>query len=150
VQRWLRDRHHIVGPVLILFGIALVPWLLYLSIKLPNTARARNWALMWTGVDVAESIGLILTGVLYRRASPRRALPAAFTSALIAMDAWVDVTTSAPGHGRVLAIVLAVAVEVPVSVGCLLLALSSFPAGRERTADEATGDSATRDASGGG
>ncbi len=115
-------------------GLLLVPWLLYLSFKLPNTARARNWSLMWTGVDVAEAIGLILTGILQWRRSPRRALPAAFTSALLAIDAWVDVTTSAPGHAKVMSIAMAAGVEVPAAIACLVLAVSAFPvAGRAIT-----------------
>lgn len=108
-------------------GLLLVPWLLYLSIQLPDTERARNWSLMWTGIDVAEAVGLILTGFLQWRRHPHRALPAAFTSALLTVDAWVDVTTSAPGHAKVLSIVMAAAVEVPAAIACLLLAVSTFP-----------------------
>lgn len=124
---WIRDRHRILGPVLIGCGLLLVPWLLYLSISLPNTARARNWSLMWTGVDVAEAVGLILTGILQWRRTPRRALPAAFTSALLSIDAWVDVTTSAPGHAKYISILMAAAIEVPAAIACLVLATSTFP-----------------------
>ena len=103
-----------------------MPWLLYLSFTLPTTTRARNWSLMWTGVDVAEAIGLIITGVLQWRRTPRRALPAAFTSALLFADAWVDVTTASP-HARTLAIVMAVVIELPAALACLFLAIWSFP-----------------------
>ncbi len=130
-----------LGPVLIIVGLLLVPWLLYLSFRLPDTARARNWSTMWTGVDVAEAVGLIVTGVLQWRRSPRRALPAAFTSALLALDAWIDVTTSAPGHAKVLAVTLAALVEVPAAVACLILALSAFPAGTRTGPEPAKGKS---------
>ncbi|MET3805631.1 hypothetical protein ABIB25_002635 [Nakamurella sp. UYEF19] len=123
----IRDRPRAWGSVLMFCGLLLVPWLLYLSFKLPDTTRARNWSLMWTGVDLAEAVGLVVTGVLLWRRSPHRALPAAFTSALLALDAWVDVTTSAPGHARTLALVMALLIEVPAAVGCLVLAVSAFP-----------------------
>lgn len=141
VRTWIRDRHRILGPVLICCGLLLVPWLLYLSIELPNTARARNWSLMWTGVDVAEAVGLILTGILQWRRTPRRALPAAFTSALLAIDAWVDVTTSAPGHAKLMSVIMAAGVEVPAAIACLVLAVSTFPvAGRVTTDPRITTD----------
>lgn len=130
---WIKDRHRVWGPLLIVVGLLLVPWLLHLSFSLPRSARARNWSLMWAGVDVAEAIGLVVTGVLQWRRSPRRAIPAAFTSALLAVDAWVDVTTSAPGHAKVVAIGLAAALEVPAAVACLVLAFSTFPPDDEGT-----------------
>jgi hypothetical protein len=112
---------------MVLGGLLLVPWILYLGGTLPDTTRAPNWSLMWTGVDIAEAVGLVVTGVLLWRRSPHRALPAAFTSALLAADAWIDVTTSAPGHARAIAIIMAVVIEVPVAIGCLVLSIRAFP-----------------------
>ena len=105
----------------------LVPWLLYMSIRLPDVPRAHNWSLMWTGIDVAEAIGLIVTGVMVWRRSARRAVPAAITCAVLVLDAWVDITTSAAGAATTLAIAMAVVVEIPVAVLCLVVAISSFP-----------------------
>jgi hypothetical protein len=122
-----RFAQRLVAPAMVLGGVLLVPWILYLGGTLPDTTRARNWSLMWTGLDIAEAVGLVLTGILLWRRSPHRALPAAFTSALLAADAWVDVTTSAPGHARIIAITLAVVVEIPVAIGCLVLAVRAFP-----------------------
>lgn len=101
-----RFRDQLAAPAMVLTGLLLVPWILYLAGELPRTTRARNWSLMWTGVDIAEAVGLILTGILLWRRSSYRALPAAFTSALLAVDAWIDVTTSAPGHTRAMAITM--------------------------------------------
>lgn len=112
---------------MVLGGLLLVPWILYLSGTLPDTTRARNWSLMWTGVDIAEAVGLVVTGVLLWRRSPHRALPAAFTSALLIVDAWIDVTTAAPGHALTLAITTAAVVEIPVAIGCLILSIRAFP-----------------------
>ena len=116
----------IVATLLVVAGLLLVPWLLYMSTTLPTSTRAHNWSLMWTGIDTAEAVGLIVTGVFMWRRSPYRALPAAFTSAMLTLDAWVDVTTSAPGHARVLAIVMAFGGEIPVAIVCLALAVTSM------------------------
>ncbi len=120
-------REHLAAPAMVLGGLLLVPWILYLAGALPHTTRARNWSLMWTGLDIAEAVGLVLTGVLLWRRSPYQALPAAFTSALLAADAWIDVTTSAPGHARALAIAMAALVELPGAIACLVLAIRAFP-----------------------
>jgi hypothetical protein len=122
-----RRRLQPVAFALVLGGLLLVPWTLYLAGALPHTTRARNWSLMWTGLDIAEAVGLALTGVLLWRRSRHRALPAAFTAALLAADAWIDVTTSAPGHARTLAIVMAALIEIPAAAGCLVLAVRALP-----------------------
>lgn len=122
-----RSVNGLVAPALVFAGLLLVPWILYLAGSLPDTTRARNWSLMWTGLDIAEAVGLVVTGVLLWRRSLHRALPAAFTSALLAADAWIDVTTSAPGHARTVAIVLAVLGEMPMAIGCLVLAVRAYP-----------------------
>lgn len=112
---------------MVLGGLLLVPWILYLAGELPRTTRARNWSLMWAGIDIAEAIGLVVTGVLLWRRSQFRTLPAALTCALLTADAWVDVTTSAPGHARAMAVVMAVVVEIPAAIGLLVLAIRAFP-----------------------
>lgn len=132
-----RFRDQLAAPAMVLCGLLLVPWILYLAGQLPHTTRARNWSLMWTGLDIAEALGLVLTGILLRRRSSYRALPAAFTSALLAVDAWVDVTTSAPGHAKALAITMAALVEVPAAICCLVLAIRSFPRATDRRTDRA-------------
>jgi hypothetical protein len=122
-----RLREQLVAPTLVLAGLLLVPWILYLSGELPRTTRARNWSLMWAGIDIAEAVGLVVTGILLWRRSQFRALPAAITCALLAADAWVDITTSAPGHARAMAIVMATVLEIPGAIGLLVLAIRAFP-----------------------
>jgi hypothetical protein len=122
-----RRRHErLIALAMVLGAVVLVPWILYLAGTLPHTTRARNWSLMWTGIDIAEALGLLRTGILLWRRSPYRALPAALTSTLLAADAWIDITTSAPGHARGLAIALAL-IEVPAAIGCLVLSIHAFP-----------------------
>ncbi len=119
----------LLGPLLACGGLLLLPWVLYMSIELPDTARARNWSLMWTGLDIAEAVALVATGILQWRGSRLRALPATVASVLLAVDAWIDVTTSAPGHATVTAVLMAVLVEVPAALLCVLVAVRAFPPG---------------------
>ena len=42
-------------------------------------------------------------------------LPAAITSTLLVVDAWFDITTSAPGHAATVAIAMAVSPELPIA-----------------------------------
>ena len=116
-----------LGPLLIVAGLLFTPWLVYLAFHLPSSARAHNWATMWIGLDIAEAIGLMVTGVLFLRRSRHRSLPAAFTSALMALDAWVDITTAAAGSARAVAIIMGVTLEIPIAIGCLMLAIVSAP-----------------------
>ncbi len=120
----------VVSTLLVGAGLLLVPWLCYVSLTLPSTTRAHNWSLMWAGMDAAEAVGLIVTGVLMLRRSRYRGIPAAFTAAVLILDAWVDVITSAAGHATVMAVVLAVVLEIPVATFCLVVAVNSlqFPA----------------------
>ena len=118
-----------MATVLVGAGLLLVPWLFYMSVALPSTTRAQNWSVMWTGIDAAEAVGLIVTGLFVWRRSRYRAIPAAFTAAVLILDAWVDVITSAAGHATAMAIIMAVAVEIPVATVCLALAVTSLRGG---------------------
>ncbi|SDO77503.1 hypothetical protein SAMN04515671_1962 [Nakamurella panacisegetis] len=114
--------------MLIVSGLFIIPWLIYLSFQLPGTVKASNWSTMWIGLDVAEAIGLIVTGILQWRRSRHRSLPAAFTSALMALDAWIDMTTSAAGSARTVALVMGFTLEIPIAIACLVLAVATAPA----------------------
>jgi hypothetical protein len=126
VRRSIRDHHAAVATLLVGAGLLLVPWLFYMSVALPSTTRAHNWSVMWTGIDAAEAVGLIVTGLFTWRRSRYRSIPAAVTAAVLILDAWVDVITSAAGHATEMAIVMAVAVEIPVATVCLALAVTSL------------------------
>jgi hypothetical protein len=103
-------------------GAGLIPWLVVLATSLPASTRAWNWSTAWVGLDSLEAVGLLSTGVLLIRRDLRYCLTAAATAALLLVDAWFDVTTSAPGSSRLLAIAMAVVIELPVSAVCATLA----------------------------
>jgi hypothetical protein len=106
-------------------GAGLIPWLVVLASYLPASTLAWNWSTAWAGLDSLEALGLFSTGVLLIRRDARYCLTAAATAALLLVDAWFDVTTSAPGLGRLLAIAMAEVVELPVSAACATLATTT-------------------------
>ncbi|WP_251055234.1 hypothetical protein [Streptomyces sp. ISL-66] len=102
-------------------GLALVPWMLVLARTLPQSAEVSNWATAWIGLDVLLAAGLTGTGLLLRRRDARVVPVSAATAALLVMDAWFDVTTSA-GSEQALALLLAAGVELPLAVLCATVA----------------------------
>lgn len=116
-------------------GVVMLPWLAYLAVSLPSTARAAHWSLAWTGLDALEIAGLVGTGLLLRGRDPRAraavTATAAATAALIVVDAWFDLTTAWTAQDVHSAVLLAVCVEVPAAVLLATLALRTAwaPAG---------------------
>jgi hypothetical protein len=65
---------------------------------------------------------LVSVAVAAWRASPRLEAAATATATLLFVDAWFDILTSQSGRDRLVAIALAVLVEIPLAVVCLLIA----------------------------
>lgn len=96
-------------------SIAMIPWLIYLAMTLPDSYIARNWVLTWVGFDVLLVGFMVATAILgYLR---RRILMlAAFTSGvLLICDAWFDLMTAGPDEIW-LSLVTALGIEVPLAV----------------------------------
>lgn len=110
-------------------GAGLIPWLVVLATCLPVTTRAWNWSTAWAGLDSLEALGLLGTGLLLIRRDARYHLTAAATAALLLADAWFDVTTSAPGPDRMIAIAMAAGVELPAAAACAALAARGYRRG---------------------
>jgi hypothetical protein len=104
-------------------GGFLVPWCVVLSATLPRTAQAQNWSLAWTGLDAAEAVAALATAALLARDDSRASLTAAAGGALLMVDAWFDVCTSAPGVEHTLAVSEAVLVELPLACAAGWLAV---------------------------
>jgi hypothetical protein len=118
----VRSERHL-GRAFATAGLIMVPWLLYLSMSLPQKAMDNHWALGWVGLDSGEALALFATGRFLKRADNRCTLTATAAAALLLTDAWFDVTAAAPGGELAIAIVEAVCVEIPIAIVCTVLAL---------------------------
>ncbi len=92
-------------------------------LTLPASATDGHWALAWVGVDSSEALALFATGWLLLRADNRCVLAATATAVLLLTDAWLDLTSAAPGGELLTAIAMAVFAEVPIALACVALAL---------------------------
>lgn len=102
-----------LSTALIAAGLILIPWLLTLTTRLPESAG-------WITLDTLESLGLITTGLLLRHHSPHQTLAAAATAALLITDAYLDITTAQPPD-RPTAIATAILLELPIATLCTTL-----------------------------
>ncbi|MBT2406133.1 hypothetical protein J7I97_13115 [Streptomyces sp. ISL-87] len=93
-----------------------------LARTVPQTAEVSNWSTAWIGLDLMLAAGLTGTGVLLRKGDPRVSPVAAATAALLVMDAWFDVTTSAGSGGQGMALLLAAGAELPLALACAVVA----------------------------
>jgi hypothetical protein len=112
-----------LGPLFVVAGVLLVPWAIFLAVTLPGRhVQTRYYDVAWAGFDVALATLLVVTGIGILRGRPWVPSAAVASATMLACDAWFDVLTSQEGGERVLAIVLAVCVEVPVAIACLVIA----------------------------
>jgi len=96
-------------------SIAMVPWLVYLSLTLPENYVAHNWTLTWVGFDLLL-VGFMLATALLGYLRRQVLLFAAFTSGvLLICDAWFDLMTAGP-NDLGLAVVTALLIEVPLGI----------------------------------
>jgi len=96
-------------------SIAMIPWLVYLSMTLPENYVAHNWPATWVGFDILLVGFMLATAVLgYLR---RQVLMfAAFTSGvLLICDAWFDLMTAGPNDVW-LSVITALLIEVPLAI----------------------------------
>jgi len=112
-----------LAPIFFLAGLGLLPWTAYLIATLPSRhLQTGYYDLAWGGFDVALAALLVATGVglLRRKLWVQSTATAAAT--MLVCDAWFDVLSSQPGAERLIAVVLAVLVELPSALVCLLIA----------------------------
>ena len=145
LERWLRTRP--LALLLTFAALVLVPWTIWLALRLPSRHVSPHWDVAWVGFDVALTGTMAATGVaLWQRSRLVPALAAA-AGTLLLVDAWFDVVTS-QGDELAWAIVGAAAAEVPLALVCFWLVRRSVdrarrdaedaPAPRWHVRDEAT------------
>src|ERR1700753_789375 len=77
-------------------SIALIPWMIYLAITLPDNYVAHNWPATWIGFDCVLISSMFATAVLGLLGRELVILPAFTTGVLLVCDAWFDIMTAAP------------------------------------------------------
>jgi hypothetical protein len=96
-------------------SIAMIPWLVYLSLTLPDNYVAHNWPATWVGFDILLASFMAATAAFgyFRR---QVLMFAAFTSGvLLICDAWFDLMTAGPNDVW-LSVVTALGIEVPLAI----------------------------------
>ncbi len=96
-------------------SIAMIPWLGYLSMALPQNYVAHNWTLTWIGFD-ALLVGFMMATAVLGFLRRQLLIPAAFTTGvLLICDAWFDLMTAGP-KDLWLSVTTALLIELPVAV----------------------------------
>lgn len=111
-----------MGPVFAGLAALLVPWTVYLAMTLPEHQTAAHYDLSWSGFDVGLVLALGGTAACAWRRSTWLPIVAAFTAAMLCVDAWFDVTTAPDGDELLAAVASAALLELPLAVVCLWLA----------------------------
>ncbi len=96
-------------------SIAMIPWLGYLSMTLPDNYVAHNWPATWVGFDVLL-VGFMVATAVFGYLRRQVLLFAAFTSGvLLICDAWFDLMTAGPNDVW-LSVVTALGIELPLAI----------------------------------
>jgi hypothetical protein len=104
-----------VGAVVLAAIVLLLPpWAVYLALVLPAQQVTPNWDVVWVGFDLALSVLAAAALVALRRRSGWSPVLSGALAAALVCDAWFDVMTST-GEERMLAVSLALLVELPVA-----------------------------------
>ena len=116
MRRWL-------APLFFLAGIALVPWTVYLAATLPGRhLQTGYYALAWAGFDIALAVLLTATGYGLMRQKLWVQSTATAAATMLVCDAWFDILSAKDSRERLVAVLLALAVELPTAALCLLIA----------------------------
>jgi hypothetical protein len=101
--------------LMIVGSIAMIPWLVYLSVTLPENYVAHNWPATWVGFDILL-VGFMLATAVLGYLRRQLLMLAAFTSGvLLICDAWFDLMTAGP-KDLWLSVVTALLIEVPLAI----------------------------------
>lgn len=116
--RWL-------GPLALVGLAGFVPWIVYLGFTLPTRASADDYNLAWLGFDIAMwAVMAVLAYCLIRR---RQGAPifAAVAATMLLVDAWFDAVLASDRGEFMLALILALVVEIPLAIVCTWIAVNA-------------------------
>ncbi|MCV7124744.1 hypothetical protein [Mycobacterium lacus] len=96
-------------------SIALMPWIVYLALTLPQNYVAHNWPATWVGFDIVLVGFMATTAVLGYLRRQLLLLTAFTTGVLLICDAWFDIMTAGPDDFW-LSVGTALLAEVPLAI----------------------------------
>lgn len=103
-------------------SVAMVPWVAYLAVTLPDNYVAHNWVVTWIGFDVLL-VGFMLATLLLGYLRRQLLVFTAFTTGVLMIcDAWFDLATAGPRDLR-LSIITALLVELPLAIFMIVSAV---------------------------
>jgi hypothetical protein len=105
-----------------LVGLFLVPWAIWLALRLPHRHIADNYDVAWAGFDVGLAFLVAGTAIALCKRSPILPIIASVAGTLLFADAWFDILTSHSGREMGWAIGGAVIAELPLGVLCFYVA----------------------------
>ncbi|WP_104183947.1 hypothetical protein [Mycobacterium avium] len=103
-------------------SMAMVPWLGYLSVTLPENYVAHNWPITWVGFDVLLVGFMLMTALLGYLRRQLLVLAAFTTGVLLICDAWFDLMTAGP-KDLWLSVITALLIEVPLAIFMIVSAV---------------------------
>ncbi|ASW92393.1 MULTISPECIES: hypothetical protein [Mycobacterium avium complex (MAC)] len=103
-------------------SIAMVPWLAYLAVTLPEKYVAHNWPVTWIGFDVLLVAFMLTTAALGYLRRQLLVLAAFTTGVLLICDAWFDLMTAGPKDVW-LSVITALLIEVPLAIFMIFSAM---------------------------
>jgi hypothetical protein len=95
-------------------SVAMVPWVGYLAMTLPDNYVAHNWVVTWIGFDILLVGFMLATLVLGYLRRQLLVFTAFTTGVLMICDAWFDLMTAGPRDLR-LSVVTALLIELPLA-----------------------------------
>ncbi|MEB4208956.1 hypothetical protein [Mycobacterium sp. 94-17] len=96
-------------------AMAMVPWLGYLAVTLPENYVVHNWPIIWIGFDVLLVGFMLMTAALGYLRRQLLVLAAFTTGVLLICDAWFDLMTAGP-KDIWLSLITALLIEVPLAI----------------------------------
>jgi hypothetical protein len=106
----------VVGFIFLSFALILIPWTIYLSNTLPGLYVVKDWGDVWVGLNILIIISFIFTTILILYKSKWVIVSLSSGMILLFLDAWLDLSTSWRTHTFYQAVILAIFVEIPLSI----------------------------------
>jgi hypothetical protein len=103
-------------------GLFLVPWAIWLALRLPRRHISEHYDFAWSGFDVGLAFLVAGTAVALWKRSPILPIIASVAGTLLFADAWFDILTSHGAREMGWAIGGAVVAELPLGILCFYVA----------------------------